>query len=188
MLSRRRAVLALASAAILAGTPASSAAAAGGDDARAFLAGVAEEVTQILRDKGQTLDARRSKLGSIFVRVFDVPNMAQFAIGRGWDAASEEQRRRYVPLFERYVVAIYADKFASYSGETAELLGTRNAADGQIVVATRIKRANDMAPITADYRLRAGDGGFKIVDVVVERMSPLVTKRLSSLRHHPRGP
>lgn len=139
--------------------------------------GVSNEVVAILRDSANDTAARKIRLAAVFTRAFDVPQMAQFAIGRSWEAATPADRERYVPLFQRYVVGLYADKFSTYSGETVEVLAARPSTGGQQLVATRIKRPGGAAPFNVEYRLRPGEGGFRVVDVVVEGLSLLVTKR-----------
>jgi len=147
------------------------------EQAKTFLLAIANQVVSVLADGSLAPTGRKARLSAIFVGAFDVLAMAHFSIGRGWDSASEEQRQRYIPLFEKYVVSLYADRFSAYSGETVEVVSARTEQSGLSVVVTRIKRRDDPRPVSAEYRLRASEGGFKIIDVSVEGMSLLVSKR-----------
>src|SRR5260221_13081843 len=49
-------------------------------------------------------------------RVFHIPYMTQLAIGPAWATLPEAQRQQVMQAFERYVTAVYAERFDKYSG------------------------------------------------------------------------
>jgi ABC-type transporter MlaC component len=51
--------------------------------------------------------------------------MAWMAIGSGWPAVSSAPQQQVIQAFERYVAAIYADRFDTHSGEQFQVLGVR---------------------------------------------------------------
>ncbi|HEY0833789.1 MAG TPA: ABC transporter substrate-binding protein [Azospirillum sp.] len=107
---------------------------------------------------------------------FDVPYISRWVLGRFWNQASSQQQQEYERLFERLIVQTYANRFIEYSGETFRITGTRPEGETDAMVGTQIVRPSG-PPINVDWRVRKKDGGYKIIDVVVEGVSMGVTQR-----------
>ena len=60
---------------------------------------------------------RYAQIAPVVRRVFDIPFMTRLAVGPEWAGLSEPQRQQVSQAFERYIAAIYAERFDSYSGE-----------------------------------------------------------------------
>jgi len=106
---------------------------------------------------------------------FDMAAISKFVLGRYWRSATEPERADFQRLFEDYVVQSYSVRFGEYSGEGFEGTGSSNDVEG-IVVHSKIDRAA-AEDIRLDWRLRPADGGFTIVDIIVEGVSMAVTQR-----------
>lgn len=74
------------------------------------------EAASWARDKGRQLlqtfsepdlQVRYAKLDEMFLNYVDLDYIAKFVIGKYWRQMTAEQKRRYVPLFKRYALAIY---------------------------------------------------------------------------------
>ena len=139
-----------------------------------FVRSLGEEVIAVLKstDHGE----RKRRFHDIFTRAFDVEAMARFAAGSYWRRADQGQRQEYVQLFGDYVAALYAAKFADYSGQSFKVTGERPAGDDMVSVEGTIVQGQ-RPPVRVDFRLRRTDGDYKIVDVYVEGISLLITKR-----------
>lgn len=107
---------------------------------------------------------------------FDVPYISRWVLGKYWNQASPEQQKEYEKLFERLIVQTYANRFIEYSGETFRIAGTKPLGETDTAVTTQIVRPSG-PPVGVDWRVRKKDGGFKIIDVVVEGVSMGVTQR-----------
>ncbi len=59
---------------------------------------------------------RYAQLAPAVPRVFHIPYMTQLAIGPAWATLPEAQRQQVMQAFERYVTAVYAERFDKYSG------------------------------------------------------------------------
>ena len=109
-------------------------------------------------------------------RSFNVRFMARLAVGMGWGALSSGQQQQVTDAFERYMVATYADRFDSYSGEGLEVTGQRASGPG-VIVQTRIVKSNG-EPIAIDYLMRRNGEEWQISDVYLEgTISELATRR-----------
>ncbi|HSK38240.1 MAG TPA: ABC transporter substrate-binding protein [Arenibaculum sp.] len=113
---------------------------------------------------------------------FDVPYIGRFVLGRYWLAASPDQQREYLDLFEKLIIQVYADRFSEYSagnldlGETLRILGHRPEGERDAIVDSQIVRP-DGPPVAVQWRVRDRDGTPKIIDVAVEGVSMSVTQR-----------
>ena len=99
---------------------------------------------------------RVARLAPIVPRVFDIPYMTQLAIGPAWATLPNSQRQQVMQAFERYVTAVYAERFDKYAGERLEVIGETPTSYGT-VVKTQIVKA-DGEPVTLNYLMVNGAG------------------------------
>ena len=108
-------ILTLASAALCLGMIAATpqAHAAGGDTVRSFY----DTLLANMRS-GSSLGAagRYARIEPVVRRAFDIPFMTRLAVGPEWASLTEAQRQQVSQAFERYVAAVYAERFDNYSG------------------------------------------------------------------------
>lgn len=107
---------------------------------------------------------------------FDVPAMAQFALGTYWRVATADQREEYVHLYKQYLVGTYARRFKQYAGEKFEVTGARPINGAENLVQSRIMRPA-AAPIAIEWHVREQAGQQKVVDIVIEGLRLGVTLR-----------
>lgn len=119
---------------------------------------------------------RVARLAPVVPRVFDIRYMTQLAIGPAWTTLPQTQRQQVMQAFERYVTAVYAERFDKYSGERLEVVGEQPTTYGTIV-RTQIIKA-DGGPVTLNYLMVNGSGGPQIGDVYLSgTISELATRR-----------
>ena len=160
---------------LIAGPGAASARGDATTEAANFVASVGNQVIAILK---QDIDAaeRERRLTDLFHRAFRSERLARFVLGRHWKRATEEQRTAYLDLFPRYVVELYAGRFTGYSGERFEVVNQRPLRAGANLVNTRIVPAKGPA-LKVGFRVEQVDGAPAIVDIMVEGISLILTKR-----------
>jgi phospholipid transport system substrate-binding protein len=109
-------------------------------------------------------------------QVFDIPFMTRLAVGPQWASLSEAQRQQVSQAFERYVAAIYAERFDSYSGEQLQVIGEQPSTAGTIVTSRIVKSSGE--PVQIDYLMRQNGGTWQIADVYLNgTISELATRR-----------
>ena len=119
---------------------------------------------------------RVAHLAAVVPRVFDIPYMTQLAIGTAWATLPDPQRQQVMQAFERYVTAVYAERFDKYAGERLEVTGEQPTNYGTIV-STRILKASG-EPVTLNYLMVNGNGGPQIGDVYLSgTISELAARR-----------
>ncbi|HAU28593.1 MAG TPA: toluene tolerance protein [Rhodospirillaceae bacterium] len=142
----------------------------------AFVQGLGNHVLSLLDRQKTAGEDASTCFHKLLVTDFDIPTIGRFVIGTAWRGATPEERKAYMDLFENLVVDVYNDRFQDYSSEGFEVIGEmpENAKDTR--VRSRIVRPGK-PPVNVEWRVRAKDGGFRIVDVSVEGVSMTLTQR-----------
>src|SRR5262249_10936378 len=109
-------------------------------------------------------------------RVFDIPYMTQLAIGStAWATLPDQQRQQVMQAFERYVTAVYAERFDKYAGERVEIIGEQPPTYGTMVKTQIVKAYGGGG--TLNYFMVNGNGA-QIGDVYLSgTISELAAKR-----------
>lgn len=147
------------------------------DGAKAFIQSVADRGIVFLSDKKGNLEAQKKSFRALLRDSFDLETIGRFALGKYWRVATPAQRAEYQRLFEKMVIDVYADRFSSYDGQVLVVSDAKAVGDNDVMVATQIVPKDGSEKINIDWRVRKGDAGFKVVDVVVEGVSMGVTQR-----------
>jgi len=92
-------------------------------------------------------------------------HMTQLAVGRGWRAATPEQRQALTREFRTLLVRTYSGAVSAVRDHQVQLRPFRaNPTDTEVVVRTQVVPSKG-DPIQLDYRLEKGDQGWKIFDI-----------------------
>lgn len=149
----------------------------GAQDAQAFITGLADKAIAALTPPGISRGERETRARVLLNDNFAVPTIGQFVLGRYWRAATPEERKEYLALFEELIVVTYVDRFSRYSGERLKVTRTVSDNDsGDTIVYSEISRPAGQ-PIEVGWRVRKYASAFKIVDVYVEGVSMGQTQR-----------
>jgi phospholipid transport system substrate-binding protein len=127
---------------------------------------------------GRTLgqSGRFTQLVPVIRQSFDIPAMARLSVGPSWAAISEAQRQQIIESFGRYIAAIYADRFDSYSGQKLQVTGEQPNPGG-VMVKSEIVKANGER-VKVDYMMRRNGEGWLISDIYLDgAISEVATRR-----------
>src|SRR6516162_2074694 len=126
------------------------------------------------RSLGQS--GRFVQLEPVVRRTFDIASMARLSVGPSWATMSDPQRQQVIDGFGRYISAIYADRFDSYSGQKLQVTDEQPAAAG-VIVHSQIVKANG-EPVKVDYLMRKNGDAWLISDVYLDgAISEVATRR-----------
>jgi len=119
---------------------------------------------------------RYDRIEPVVRRVFDIDYMTRLAVGPEWARLTQAERQQVAQAFQRYIAAVYADRFDSYSGERLLVTGERPSVGGPIVTSQIIK--SDGEPVNISYLMRNNAGVWQIADVYLDgTISELATRR-----------
>jgi len=142
-----------------------------------FIQNLGDKAIAVLADKALSPEERNQRFRQMLRDSFDLMTIGRFVIGRNWNAASPDQQKEYMRLFEELVVKTYSDRFALYTGEGFKVRAVRPEGDKDFIVNSDISHPDSTPPTTVDWRLRLKNDKLGIIDVVVEGVSMSVTQR-----------
>ena len=157
------------------GAPRPAVAAEPGDPA-VFVREFSIQAIGVLADHSLSGAHREQAFRELLIAGFDVKAISRFVLGRYWRKATEAEREEFTDLFEDLIVATYSKKFSDYSGQTLKVEAIRVENERMAAVASRILRHGG-EPIRIDWRLLRRGESWRIVDVVVEGMSMVLSQR-----------
>ena len=120
---------------------------------------------------------REKRFKEIMHRYIAFKGVAKWVLGRTWRKASKEQQDRYLELFERLMITTYAHRFENNSGEKLKISKTEIVNKLDALVFSKLSRPDAAKPLNVDWRIRANEGNYKIVDILVEGISLAKTQR-----------
>lgn len=119
---------------------------------------------------------RYKEFEPVLSRTFDMPAMAQLAIGRKWSELQPAQQAKIIDTFRRYTTALYASRFDGYSNQRFEVLGERSGPSG-ILVRNQFVDSKGKA-VGINYVLRDNGGKMQAFDVYLnESISEVAVRR-----------
>jgi|KBSMisStaDraftv2_1062788.scaffolds.fasta_scaffold684438_2 phospholipid transport system substrate-binding protein len=122
------------------------------------------------------LQGRYEKLKPAIERTYNMPLMTSLVVGSGWSTLPSSDQQALIAAFERMTIANYAKNFDDYSGEKFTVDPTVQTRGVDKVVQTKLTTGSQAIPF--NYRMRAANGEWKIVDVYLNGfVSELATKR-----------
>lgn len=107
---------------------------------------------------------------------FAVDAVGRFVLGHYWRRASPAQQDAYMDVFREYVVNSIAARFGDYSGEQMSVTGERDD-HGKGTIVNTVIDSPARGLVNVQWRVRDIDGEPKIIDIIVEGVSMLLTQR-----------
>jgi phospholipid transport system substrate-binding protein len=139
---------------------------------RRFVEQVNEASTSFF-SSGSEKDARE-KCRELLSWAFDVPAMGEYALGKAWARASEEERKEFLQAFEDEIVGEYLRRMKG--GTTMTFIGTRSPLHGDLLAASRVA-VPGKEDQTWVWRIRPEGQTWRIVDVSVDGRSAIFGER-----------
>ena len=179
LICRRSAISLIGALIVFAGLSIRPAVAATADAAAAtdFVSKLANQAIEILsRTKDADVEQRKDVFRSILDQGFDLNAIGRLILGRHWRTASKEQRANYLKLFSEYILRTYSSMLGGYSDETFQIGSARPVGKADLLVDSKIV-GSEGPPVVVDWRVRMINDNYKVIDVSVEGVSMVLTKR-----------
>ena len=175
-ISRRDFSVLLASAAVLAAMPSFSPAWAQGDPAVATVQGFYDALVTEMK-KGGPAKARYEMLKPAVEKAFDLPGMTAVAVGPGFAALPDTDKKALTDAFERMTIANYAKNFDSFNGEKFVVEPQSVTRGSERFVKSKLQPGSGEA-IAFNYRMHEAGGTWKVTDVYLAgNISQMAQKR-----------
>jgi len=132
----------------------------------------------MLTQAGVDQREREARFRELLAEGFDLPSIGAFVLGRYVRVATQDQRRAFLDVFQEAMAQRFVPLFSKHPNERLQVVREyRSEADPRSTfVRSRITQPAE-SPIKVDWRIRRRDGQFKIIDVIIEGVSMVVTLR-----------
>ena len=142
---------------------------------------VTEDVLTIVRqDKDIQSGNTQKAIDLVEAKVspnFNFTHMTAFAMGRDWNTATPEQKKRLTEEFKTLLVRTYSNALTGYRNQTIRYLPSRmQAVDTDGVVKTEVVQPGNK-PVQIDYSLEKLGNRWFVYDVVVAGVSLVINYR-----------
>lgn len=145
------------------------------DPAITFVNRLADTAMQTMVGKGVPDSERAARFRTLFTTEVDLAEIGRRVLGRYWRTATPEQQQDFLRLFEDIVVLTWSTRFKDYGGDLRHtVIGLVDDGERGLTVTSRVERDRQQ-PITLQWRLKRTEGGFRVVDLIVEGSSMAVT-------------
>lgn len=152
-------------------------AAAGTAEAGKFIEKLGNQALSTISDAKLSKDAKQARLERLFSDSVDVPWVAHFVLGRYWKQATDDQKKRYLQAYEKFLIKHYTSRFTDYTSGSFKITATREDSASESTISMQIIPGDGKSePVQVDYRVRQGSN-LKIFDVIVEGVSLITTQR-----------
>jgi phospholipid transport system substrate-binding protein len=137
------------------------------------LAAVKSDKDLAAGDKQKALKLAEDKV----LPYIDFEHSTRLAVGRAWNTATPEQKKKLVGEFRSMLVRTYSNGVGAYQGQTLKVLPSRGKADPEdTTVRTQFSRPGGQ-PLPIDFAMRKTEKGWKVYDITVEGVSLVLTYR-----------
>src|SRR5262249_29684349 len=130
-----------------------------------------DAVIGVLQQKSLSADQKRSKIEDLAKSYIDFDTMSRLVLARNWASLTDDQKKQFTEEFREHLAVTYGKNVESYNNEKVQIAGDRDEGRGDWTVQTKILRPAGGSDILVDYRLRQANGTWKVIDMVIERVS-----------------
>ncbi len=140
-----------------------------------------EQMMTELRDRRVAISEDKTIVNEIVERVL-LPEIASNTIarkvmGKYARTATDEQKERFAAAFKGYMIRFYSNAFAEYTDETVEYLEAPDFAnERRVTIRTKLNLAAG-EPVPINYVMQRSRDSWKIIDVVIEGISLVISNR-----------
>ncbi len=140
-----------------------------------------EQMMTELRDRRDAISEDKTIVNEIVERIL-LPEIASNTIarkvmGKYARSATDEQKKRFAAAFKGYMIRFYSNAFAEYTDETVEYLEAPDFAnERRVTIRTKLNLAAG-EPVPINYVMQRSRDSWKIIDVVIEGISLVISNR-----------
>ena len=93
------------------------------------------------------------------------------------DLPTPAQKSTYDSLLPNYIAGAFASQIGGLAEQKINVTQSRPRGEREVIVRSELVNSAGIKKASIDWRIREVDGEPRLLDVLVERVSPLVTKR-----------
>lgn len=141
-----------------------------------YIEGVGQQAINILKTPITDLKTREFLFARMLNNNFDKKLIHRAVLGKASKGASPGELVRFGKAFDKHIVKVYASQLGVYSNQLFIIDKAFNKGKKDTIVSSHIEHET-APPLRIDWRLRDRGNGIKIIDIAIEGVSLLATKR-----------
>ena len=141
-----------------------------------YIEGVGQQAINILKTPIENLQTRELLFARMLNNNFDKKLIHRAVLGKASKGASPGELVRFGEAFDKHIVKVYASQLGVYSNQLFIIDKAFNKGKKDTIVSSHIEHET-APPLRIDWRLRDRGNGIKIIDIAIEGVSLLATKR-----------
>ena len=146
------------------------------NDANQFVVDIGNQAIKILKILVDDKEKRKKELQNLLQEKFDMPFIARIILGKEvFKNTSEEKFKKFSDIFEIHIVKIYSSQLGTYKGQKFTVKNTEIKKKDAFVYSSI--ESSDFPTTNIVWRVRDLGKGLKVIDMQVEGVSLLRTKR-----------
>lgn len=119
---------------------------------------------------------RRQEVERLLGQGFDLERISQLVLGKYSRAATAAELEEYRRLFRVFVLEAYGSRLDQYGKQELRIVGAQPIGQDSMVE-SYVHGLAGGATVRLDWRLRQDERGWKVIDLVIEGVSMVVTQR-----------
>ena len=146
------------------------------NEANNFIVDIGNQAIKILKIPVDDKEKRKQELQNLLKEKFAMPFIAKIILGKEINKTiSEEKFKKFANIFEVHIVNVYSSQLGTYKGQKFTVKNTEIKKKDAFVYSTIA--SPDYPTTNIVWRVRDLSKGLKVIDMQVEGVSLLRTKR-----------
>ena len=141
-----------------------------------YIENIGQQAINILKTPIEDLKTRELLFEKMLNNNFDKKLIHRAVLGKAAIGASEEELIRFGKAFDKHIIKVYASQLGVYSNQLFIIDKAFKKGKKDTIVSSHIEHET-APPLRIDWRLRDRGEGTKIIDIAIEGVSLLATKR-----------
>ena len=136
-----------------------------------FVQSVVDQASSVLTTNF-TKEQKIEKLKSIAKDTVDIIGIGYYSLGKHSKNLDEEQKKKYLELFEKYFLKSFSSRLAEYSDPKIEVLSQEKLNDKYTMVSSVLLATEDKPEVKIDWRVKTKDPNNPLIlNVTIEGVS-----------------
>ena len=145
-------------------------------EAISYIEQIGQQAIDILKTPIEDISTREILFENMWNSRFDKKLIHRAVLGKAVRGATESELIRFGKAFDEHIIKIYASQLGVYSDQLFIVDKAMKRDNRDIIVLSHIEHAT-APPLRIDWRLRDRGEGPRVIDIAIEGVSLLATKR-----------
>ena len=142
-----------------------------------FVQTTVNRAAKILSENISTTD-KINKLKKIAKETVDIRGIGFYTLGAARKGLNEEQKKKYLILFEQYFLKSFSSRLAEYTNPEIDVLGKKVLSEKYTIVNSLLKGTKERPEIKIDWRIYTKDPKNPLIrDLIIEGLSLARTQK-----------